>query len=105
MLWSPGTKILTCVVALAKRLALGWCPAPPRSEPKDPVVVGRSALGPDSTPGARRHALVPWTSAGRPAHRPASEEMDVQVEHALPGVAAHVGHQPPPGSIDALGLG
>src|SRR5262245_3654763 len=51
MLWSPGTKILTCVVALAKRLALGWCPAPPRSEPADPVAVGRSALRPDSTPG------------------------------------------------------
>src|SRR6266498_2510770 len=51
MLWSPGTKILTCVVALAKRLALGWCPAPPRSEPLDPVVVGRPALRSDSTPG------------------------------------------------------
>ena len=70
----PGTKILTCVVALAKRLALGWCPVPPRSSSVAlRGVVRRPALGPDSTPGCASlrafglrisRVARPW--AGRP---------------------------------------
>ena len=106
MLWSPGTRIFTCVVALAKRSSRGWCPVPPVAEG---VVKRRPGvpriLPPASEGGSRsgRHRGPRPGSPGRPGHRPAPEQVEVQVIDALAGVPADVRDESPPARVDALG--
>src|SRR6266571_42575 len=90
--WLPGTRIFTCVLALAKDVCLnfgdswGWTAAP--------TSVGKGAALPATPPHQPKRLY--GRSPGRPSHAPASQEVEVQVRHALPRVGPGVRHQSPP---------
>src|SRR5439155_2967055 len=88
--WLPGTRIFTCVEASANSVF----PAIHRRGPRR---------------DRRGHPVFDYTgvaarSPRRPAHPAASQQVEVEVEHALAGVRAHVRDQAPPRAVDAFGL-
>ena len=80
----PGTRILTCVVAAATCRALGGCPRSSCCRRTGPL-------------GSRGRQPISFLARlpGWPRHRPPTEQVEVQMEHALPGVGPHVRHQTP----------
>ena len=91
--WWPGTRIFTWVVAAATCRALGGDPVPP-------VVESGTRRVPRL---ASYRFLASWPRLPRrPAHPPPTEQVEMQVEHALAGIGTDVRHEAPAGLGDAL---
>src|SRR6266540_169436 len=98
--WSPGTKIFTWVVALAKvRSSEGG----PPFLPVGGLLVDRCKRGRHPTTPAEGDCTVGLP--GRPRHLPPSQQVEVEVVHRLPSVGPSVGHETPSGAVHALDPG
>src|SRR4029453_916365 len=98
--WSPGTRIFTWVVALAKvRSSEGG----PPFLPVGGLLVVRCKRGRHPTTPAEGDCTV--RLPGRPRHLPPSQTVEMEVVHRLPGVVAGIGHETPSGAVHALDPG